>query len=254
MPREGEQPALFPDTADPGARSRARRSQLARVASAAPPPGIWARSPNSVLFEEREGLFWLRGNDLDRAKVLLGLRCDSPAVGFDLMTWSIHVAELAKKRVPMELLIEDTISRVRFRSAEGGSDIPSVPIDLSPVQLVGQREIDRLLAGRTKEPQVRQCLSTANRQCASGDLRDANDVSPLVAYQVDRDIYEVDWTLMALARSTVEALLVDAYAARELLRCQLVAPRSARPRTLQGGISLSPIKHRLAFGQLKLPL
>lgn len=252
MPSEAEQSTLSPDfTWDRGARKRPRSTHPERGGRSSSNESHWARSSRALLFEENGGLFWLRGKDLDRANSLLGLRCESPAVGFDFMTWAIQVAELAKRRVPVELVVGKSISKVRLLATP--PIVPSTPIDLSPVQLVGQAEMDRLSAIVARgESRVGEFVATAMKETDDGPSREVE--SPLFAYQVDRDLYEVDWELTIAARSTVEALLVEAHQDREMLHCQLVPARSGRAKSYRGGISLSPIKDRIAFGQLKLPL
>jgi len=256
MPAEREQPELLPNSplAIP-ARGRPREPRARQHRNAPPSGEIWRRSPGTVIFEERDGLLWLRGKDLDRAKSLLGLRCDSPAVGFDPMTWSIHVAQLAKKRVPMELVVGETISKIRFDPDPRRSEQPGVPIDLSAVQLVGQREMERLLARFTRtDSRLRRLAAIGAEESVKGGGKVGKGGNTLFAYQVDDEIYELDLELTAMDRSTVEALLVGAHLQGSTLRCQLVPPRSRRPRRSASGILLVPVKDRLPFGQLKLPL
>ncbi len=107
--------------------------------------------PSAILFEEQDGLFWLRGQHLDRARSPLGLRCESPSVGFDRLTWSAYVANLASKRIPIGVARGSTISTVRLRAISKTSQLHSVALDLTPDRLVRQQEIERLASCLTRK-------------------------------------------------------------------------------------------------------
>jgi hypothetical protein len=55
--------------------------------------------PSHILFEERDGIYWLRGQDLARARPILRINSDADAVGFDKATMSAYASRLNQKRI-----------------------------------------------------------------------------------------------------------------------------------------------------------
>jgi hypothetical protein len=212
-------------------------------------------SPAAIVFEEKDGLYWLRGEHLARAKGALGLRCETPAVGFDRLNWSVYVADLSKKRLPIHVVRDNMLFTVTMNSREQASQIHSIAADLTPHQLVGDKEIERLVTCLTrKHSRVGELVRHLRARFARGDQEIWSDPGVLYAYQAFDDVYEVDWDLTQVSHATVDALLLTAHLEHTPLPCQVVPPKPRRehlPRRSAPAIQLSA---PVPFGQLRLPL
>lgn len=256
MSKEQEQPPLGPSLEPqdlPRKQECLAPTTTARAISTRP----MARraAPSAILFEEQDDLYWLRGDDLQRAKEPLGLRCDSASAGFDRITWSAYVADLAKKRIPIGLMRGNTISAVHLQAIQKPSQLRSIAVDLMPNQLVGQREIDTLASCLTrKHSRVGELVRGLRAQSAKGDRNTWTDPGVLYAYQVSDDIYEVDWDLTRISPPTVEALLLAAHLESQPLPCQLVPPKPRREKQAVRSVPIIQLSEPVTYGQLRLPL
>jgi hypothetical protein len=113
----------------------------------------WEAYPSHVLFEERDGIFWLRGANLERARKVFCLSSGPRAVGFDRETAAWSISHLLNQHVKVGI-IQNGIVRIipRRQSAIGRKAVPVVgtSIDLAPDVLFGKRELERLALCLTK--------------------------------------------------------------------------------------------------------
>jgi hypothetical protein len=65
--------------------------------------------PSCILFEERNGVYWLRGQDLARARHFLPIKSDGEAVGFDKATMSAHARRLNQKGIKVGILKDNAV-------------------------------------------------------------------------------------------------------------------------------------------------
>lgn len=211
--------------------------------------------PSHILFEEDDGVYWLRGTDLERAKTLLGLCYDSKAVGFDRVTWLIHVEDLAKRRIAVGIRQGNVVRTVHLQRTRNPRPLRSTRINLDSVQLFGLKELERLERGLAREDSaLRVTADRISDELGNGRSGALADLGDLYVYQVSGDIHEVDWELTTMAPSTVELLALAAYRAGHSLPCRLVPPR---PRRGNGRARPQPalqVAEPVPYGQLRLPL
>lgn len=223
--------------------------------STSTPPIARGALPSHILFEEYDGIYWLRGTDLERAKKLLGLRCDGKAMGFDRITWLIYVEQLAKQRIAVGIRQGNVVRTVHLQRTSNLRPLRSTPINLMPAQLFGLQELERLERGLArKESALRAMADRISDELANGRSAALADFGDLYVYQVSGDIHEVDWELTAMAPSTVELLALAAHRVGHKLPCRLVPPR---PRRGNGRVRRQPtfkVDEPVPYGQLRLPL
>ena len=214
-----------------------------------------AALPSHILFEEQDGIYWLRGTDLERSKKLLGLRVDGNVAGFDRLTWCIYVGDLAKQRIPVGLRQGNIVRTVHLQRPTIFRPVRSTPTNLAPAQLFGLAELERLERGfARKDSTLRETLDRIGDELANGHSGALADFGDLFVYQVGEDIYEVDWDLTGMAPSTVELLALAVHRAGHRLFCQLVPPM---PRRGYARINPQPtlkVAEPVAYGQLRLPI
>lgn len=210
--------------------------------------------PSCILFEENDGIYWLRGTDLERAKTLLGLRCDGKAVGFDRMTWLIHVEDLVKRRIAVAIRQGNWVRTVHLQRTTNLRPLRSTPINLAPVLLFGVAGLERLERRLArKDSRLRPMADRISDELANGRLAALADFGDVYVYQVAEDMYEVDWELTTMPPSTVELLAVAAYRTGYALPCRLVPPRPRRGHDRARLPSAVEIAEPVPYGQLRLP-
>jgi hypothetical protein len=211
--------------------------------------------PSCILFEEQDGIFWLRGPDLERVKKLLGLRVDGDAAGFDHITSSTYVDELSKQRVAVGIRQGNLVRTIQLQPTKNPRPLPSTPASLAPAHLFGLAELEDLERRITARNSALQAtLDRIAHDLAAGRSSTFADFGDLFVYQVAENVYEVDWELTTMPSSTVELLALAAHRAGRLLPCRLVPPKPQRrdgrirpPRMLQ-------VTELVPYGQLRLPL
>lgn len=211
--------------------------------------------PSHILFEEDDGIYWLRGTDLERAKKLLGLRCDGNAVGFDRVDWLIYVGDLSKQRIAVGIRQGNVVRSVHLQRTTNLRPLRSTPISLTPAQLFGLAELERLERGfARKDSTLRATLERIGDELANGRPAALADFGTLYVYQVADDIYELDWELTTMAPSIVEVVALAAHRAGHGVPCRLVPPRPQRRNLRIRPQSMVQVAEPVAYGQLRLAL
>ena len=214
--------------------------------------------PSHLIFEEVDGIFWLKGNDLERASKLLDLGdCDRP-VGFEGATLSGYLEVLADKGVKVAFLRGSTIIMAEpHRVRQVPRQVKGTPIGLAPELLLGRQELDRLHETvRRGHSYLSGLVDRVLTQYAAKPEKFISELGKLYVYQVAEDMYEVDWELTRLTKVTFEAAAIVADAHGSKLRCWLVAPKGRR----KGGAAPRPTENKLTvsqpvtYGQLRLTL
>ncbi len=210
--------------------------------------------PSHILFEEQDGIYWLRGSDLERAKRLLGLRVEGTAAGFDRLSWSIYVGELSKQKIAVGIRQGNVVRTVHLQRTRNPRPLQSTRISLTPTQLFGRAELGRFERALVhKDATRRATLDRIDEELGSGHSAILAEFGDLYAYEVAENIYEVDWELTMMAPSTVELVALAAHRAGHRLPCRLVVPRPRRGngRRTQPVLQLA---EPVPYGQLSLPL
>jgi hypothetical protein len=221
---------------------RARPSSLPRSAL-----------PSVILFEERDGIYWLRGADLERAKKLLNLRVEGVAAGFDAITWSVYLHDLARQKVALGIRDGNTVRRVQLLPTSNVPP-PSSPIDLLPCQLFSLTELERLERGLSRKAGTRSTFAWVTEELANGCPEVLAGFGDLYVYELSPNLYELDSELTSVPIAMVGLVAFAAHQAGHCLPCRLVPPKTQR-RNGHGGPRLSVQATEVtAYGQLSLPL
>jgi hypothetical protein len=210
--------------------------------------------PSQILFDERDGIYWLRGEYLEQAGHLLGLRYEGVAVGFDYPTWSIYVRDLAQRKIAIGVLQGGEVRDVRIRATNRLRLPTTATIDLAPRQLFTRAELEVFTR---RDPRATLPLSRSAEKL-NVDLADSyqnglRDVGSVFVYMVGDDLYEIDWDLTTVPRSVVEDFAIAAHLAGRLISCQLIPPRRRQENvpTLRSNLRIAAL---VPYGQLALAL
>jgi hypothetical protein len=205
----------------------------------------WSRT---VIFDKRDGLYWLSGSNLAFVKEALRRDWQGEAVGFDYATASWHARGLLERHVRVMYRDGDSIQTLTIERSHKPSITAGIPLDVTPEALIGTRELERL--GRLAEtrPAWRQQVHMMEET-----LTDDTRSMPLYVYEVAADWYDVDWELTSMSEKRFEAVILAAHRKGRALPCRLVPPKPRRrkrfvpPRTVKVS---KPVTH----GQLRLAI
>ncbi len=165
-----------------------------------------------IVFEERDDLWWLRGKHLTDFQRLTGLRCDGVAAGMDIGTVYAWADQLAHQRVTIALAKGKQLTTITCVQQPHREPVASSAIFLDAGFLMD--EVERA--------QVMHRLHLTPEQL-SGLV--ANDLGKVYVYQVCDGVYEIEWELTKLPRSSVEALIIAAHHQHHKVSCRLVSPK-----------------------------
>ena len=204
---------------------------------------------NMLLFEEQDGIYWLRGKDLARAKKLVGFCCEEQSMGLDGESAGYCIKALLEQGEKVGILKGNTVRPLVLRGSGDPSKVKSRTIGLMPELLFGRRELERLSHQLTRRSaSSAELVERLQAEFASG--KPTSDLGTLWVYQIGVDCYECDWELTTIPESVVEALAVAAHLAGKMLRCQLVEPNPRRKK----GRAPKPtivVSEPVVYGQLR---
>lgn len=185
--------------------------------------------PSYVLFEEQDGLWWLRGKDLSRAKRILDLEYTGDALGFESSVASEYARRLNKQGIKVGLLRGNTVRTLQIHRFKNPNQVPGTTIGLAPELILGLRELEHLEKSLTrKHSRVRDLVERMRSELSNPQADPLADIGTVYVYKVsDRD-YEVDWELTTLPQAVFEAVAVATHQTGRMLRCQLVQPKGRR--------------------------
>lgn len=210
-----------------------------------------------VLFEERDGIYWLRGADVQRAHAVLGLACDGTALGFDPEIAAIYANQFLKRHFKVAVQRGTTVRFLTLRRLSKQGAIPFTPLFLAPTLLLDERDLKTLRSRLpSKHSPLRSAVERIARILSEDDKSALNDLGRLYVFKVWDDMYEVDWGLTTLSRVTFEAVALLAHERRETLACRLVAPKGQRERHSAAKRAEPRVTRSepVTYGQLRLPL
>jgi hypothetical protein len=211
--------------------------------------------PAYILFEERAGIYWLRGQDLARVRDVLSIRPDSASVGFDKVNMSIHANRLNQKGFKVGILKDNAVRTLQFHRPKKPVNIPSTTIGLAPELLLGRRELERLEACLTrKRSHLKDLAQRIRTQLYNGHHTPVTDFGKLYVYEAWEGVYEVDFELTTMSKTIFEALALATHQAGKKLLCQLVAPKPRRKNKGAGPNPMAMVSEPVTYGQLRLPL
>ena len=221
------------------------------------PPTNLAREayPAYILFEERAGIYWLRGQDLARVRHVLMIKSDAESIGFADATMLAHARQLNLKRIKVGILKDNAVHILQFHRPKKPVNIPSTTIGLAPELLLGRRELDRLEACLTRKRSPLKDLALRIRaELSNGHRSSVADFGKLYVYEAWEGAYEVDFELTTMSKTTFEALPLATHQSGEKLLCHLVAPKPRRNKNLANSRPAALVSEPVTCGQLRLPL
>ncbi len=212
--------------------------------------------PDYILFEERDGIFWLRGQDLERAKKALRLDCDgAKAVGFPSQLVLVCIDQLLHKRLQVGVLCGNTVRTVKRSRSYKPCKIESATIGLAPELLFDHQELACMARSFKKNEHIPQDLMERLRsEVTNGHPCQLDHFGILYVYQVTEDLYEIDWELTTIPKIILEAKIVIAHQTRRMLRCRLVPPKTWRGKKQPKPKPVFEVGKPVTYGQLSLPL
>ena len=211
--------------------------------------------PSHILFEERQGVYWLRGQDLVQARQVLPIRPDSASVGFDKVNMSVHAYRLNQKGLKVGILKDGAVRTLQFPRTKKSINVPSTAIGLAPVLLLGRRELERLERRLTRKYSAFKDLTERIKaELSNGHRASVSDFDKLYVYEAWEGAYEVDWELTAMSKTTFESLALATHQTGKKLLCQLVPPKARRKKNLANLKPVTQVSEPVTYGQLRLPL
>lgn len=212
--------------------------------------------PDAILFaEEQEGIWWLRGKDLARAKRILGFYCGEESVGFDGETAGYYIKALLEQGEQVGILRGNTVQPLVLRGSGDPGKVKSRTMGMAPELLFGLRELERLRRTLTrKHSPMRDLVERVRAEMTSGNIQAVTEMGTIYVYQVAQDMYEVEEELTTVPRAVLEALAVAAHLAGRMLKCQLVAPKPRRGRKGTAARAVFSVSEPVTYGQLRLGL
>ncbi len=211
--------------------------------------------PEHILFEKKEGVYYLRGKDLAQVRKVLGLECDGTTVGFDDIGLSVYLKQLLGRGLQVGIRQGDTVHAVRFCNTSSSYKVISTAIGLAPKLLLGEKELDRLQhrfgnGHSTFSNRVHE----VRERIFKGQGMTLKDFGTIYVYQVDQDTYEIDWELTTMTASAFEAVALAAHLSGQMLPCRLVLPKPKRSKKQNRPKLLFSVCEPVTFGQLKMAI
>jgi hypothetical protein len=211
--------------------------------------------PSHLLFEERDGIYWLRGQDLALARNILPIKSDADSVGFDKATMSAYASKLNQKRIKVGILKDNAVRTLQFQRPKKPVNVPSTTISLAPELLLGKRELERLEGHLTrKRSHLKDLAEGIRTELSNGHRTTVADFGKLYVYEAWEGAYEVDWELTTLSKTIFEALALATHQTGRKLVCQLVPPKPTRKKNRANPGPLALVGAPVTYGQLRLPL
>ena len=211
--------------------------------------------PSHILFEERDGIYWLRGQDLARARPILRINSDADAVGYNKATMWAYASRLNQKRIKVGILKGNAVRTLQFQRPKKPVNVPSTTIGLAPELLLGRRELERLKGHLTrKRSHLKDLAERIMTELSNGHHTSVTDFGKLYVYEAWEGAYEVDWELTTLSKIIFEALALVTHQARKKLVCQLVPPKTRRGKNGANTRPVALVGAPVTYGQLRLPL
>lgn len=149
------------------------------------------RLARCIMFEERDGSYWLSGADLKLATSLLSLATDAERVGFDSQTVTIYFKILSQKRIRLACRRGEVLSIVQVRGDNSHPYPESCPVWLAPEAFADRLELELVKARAERKGSTLRWRVEEMKRILSAE----RDVAPLYVLQVTADWYEVDWEL-----------------------------------------------------------
>lgn len=212
-----------------------------------------------IVFSDEDGIFWLRGDNLARAKKVLDLCPEQGPFGLDAETIKLYIDELIEQGVSVGISCGSKVWTITKKEPYKPGKVASKIVWLAATLLFDERELSCLkhrLNGNGSA--VRDLVETMRTQIAVGDA--VKEYGSLYVFQVAENLYEVD-ELTTIPKATVEALAVAAYETGTLLCCQLIAPKSKRingnRQTRKAVTAPTPqfvVSKTVAYGQLRFDI
>lgn len=225
--------------------------------TAHPKPLVREAYPFHILFEEKDGIYWLRGHDLERAKQALPIKADPNAVsvGFPKSAMMGHARQLSRTGIKVGVLEGNAVRTVEFHRPKATPAVHGKNIGLAPTLLVGRQEIERLKACLSlKRSTLKDLTLRIMTELSNGHHASLSDFGKIYVYEAWEGAYEVDFELTSMSRRTFEAVALAAHQSRKKLVCQLVPPKSRRLKNSANPCHATKVTNPVTYGQLSLPI
>lgn len=203
------------------------------------PTSLLARDawPDGVLFEERDGLWWLDGESLVSFQSLTGQRFDCERVGFDKRDAFAYVEALIRKGVRVGVRRGQEVRMLTRRRPQVQRVPPFEAFLVRPEFILDKRDFQMIQA----------C-----RKVGLASLTDDELSLSLYVYQLADSMYEVDWKLTCISEAEFRRIALAAYEAGRELPCRLVQSR-ASVKKQHDKVTLV-VEEPITYGRLRLAM
>lgn len=203
--------------------------------------------PKAVVFEERDGIYWLSPDDVCLVQEASGRDFGGITIGFDKHEAMVQALGLMKRGIQVGLRRGDAIRMLRPPAQRSAKRMVSSQIFLAPEVLLGRRELANLMRALERRP---SSISKACEHWKTRLLRETEEAVEVYVYEVAGGFYEVNWKLTEISEGSFQGLAVASHLLDRRLPCRLITPGQARRRvrTIETG------QEPAVYGQLQLSL
>lgn len=210
--------------------------------------------PDAVLFDERDGLYWLESLNLIRFEETTGAHFDCERVGFDTCEAMAHVVRLLERGIKVGLRQGDRVRMLSRRRPHRPAPPAGTSLLLAPELLIDRRELAAMRQSMSRKHwRLRDSLEAWRSLLCQGPQSTGRELPTLYVYEMAAGVYEVDWELTTLQEASFQTFALACDLAGERISCRLVPPRSAghKPARSAKAIVMQP---PVTFGQLRLAI
>jgi hypothetical protein len=188
-----------------------------------------------VLFFRVDGLYFVRGQDVQTVAAELGLKCAGQSVGFDEDAARLYMRLLAKKGMKVADAAEGGVRLVQPREVSSRQQTKQQPkrkfIALDPLLFFGPDKLrSRGVEAWLRRPRNAVRYSRFREMIAADDWKRLREYGELYAFEAGR-WYDIDWYLTTFSPSDILLLARAALDKQRKLHCWLVKPKAWRERS-----------------------
>ncbi len=209
---------------------------------------IHEQYPGYLLAVERDSMYWLYDQDVDRARPILKIEPRRRSIGYFADTFRLDIAKLIAADIPVAILSNGSV-RLATIIPPKQSVIAGTPIDLAPRQLYNEKEL-RSIVARVKHRQRLEVESVSERLEREGYALPL-DMGKLYVYRDYHDDYHVD-TATSVCSKVLDVLVAIAVRDNRTIRCECVLPKPWRTADVTESLKLGTAEAVWVYSQLTL--
>lgn len=180
--------------------------------------------PEAVIFEERDGFFWVGERDFPRIEESRGARYDCSAVGFDKQEAMAHALALMARGLKVGLRRGDTVRMLSRPPKRLARKPETTPVFLAPALLFDRSTLQRFAHSVSRQhSRLRVCFDRWRFFLSSGE----KDTPTIYVMRLADSMYEVDWQHTELSEESLHGLALAADSMGVRLSCRLVSGKHA---------------------------